>query len=178
MGNRLEEKEVLLSTAIVKVDSSKGQSVLCRLLVDHGSQVSFITQGCFQRLSLQRKVAGKGLTVNGIGGVTKGTLADYVYCDIRPWFDSSFSVTVKMYLLDKITDGEVPSCTVKTEWSELTGLKLVDPSFNQVGQIDMLLGADVYSSLLYDQVNTLRSPDRQLIAQQTVLGWLVSGPAN
>ena len=42
----------------------------------------------------------------------------------------------------------------------------------------MLLGADVYSSLLYDQVNTMRSPDRQLIAQQTVLGWLVSGPAN
>ena len=55
---------------------------------------------------------------------------------------------------------------------------MADPSFNQVGQIDMLLGADVYSSLLYNRVNTLRSPDRQLIAQQTVLGWLVSGPAN
>ena len=96
MGNRLKEKEVLLSTAIVKVDSSNGQSVLCRLLVDHGSQVHFITQGCFQRLGLQRKVAEKGLTVNGIGGVTKGTLTDYVYCDIRPWFDSSFSVTVKI----------------------------------------------------------------------------------
>jgi len=45
---------ILLATAIVDVKNKSGQYVPCRALLDSGSESSFITERCVQRLRLSR----------------------------------------------------------------------------------------------------------------------------
>ena len=45
---------ILLATAIVEVQNKSGQYVPCRALLDSGSESSFITERCVQRLRLSR----------------------------------------------------------------------------------------------------------------------------
>lgn len=59
--------------------------------------------------------------------------------------------------------------------SQLHGLPLADPDFTGSAQIDVLLGADVYSLILEDGFRKGR--EGEPIAQKTTLGWIVSGLA-
>jgi hypothetical protein len=45
---------VLLATAIVEVNTKFNQYIPCRVLIDSGSQMNFITEGCVQKLGLSR----------------------------------------------------------------------------------------------------------------------------
>ncbi|XP_045541894.1 uncharacterized protein LOC123723360 [Papilio machaon] len=52
-------------------------------------------------------------------------------------------------------------------------LPLADPSYLSPSKIDVLLGAEVYCEILKGDV--IKNPTRRLIAQDTILGWIVSG---
>ena len=54
------------------------------------------------------------------------------------------------------------------------GITLADPQFYVPDSIDFLLGADIYGQLL--QPGLRRLLPTLLTAQQTALGWVVSGP--
>ena len=61
-------------------------------------------------------------------------------------------------------------------WDHLRGLDLADPQFHQSGNVDLLLGADIYGQLVLDGV--IRGPPGTPIAQRTVIGWIISGPTD
>jgi len=68
--------------------------------------------------------------------------------------------------------GRIPTEPIpNASWPHLKGLSLVDPNFANPGRIDILLGADVYGTLLRGDIRRASSdvPD-------TSLGWIVSGP--
>ncbi|XP_049886827.1 uncharacterized protein LOC126381382 [Pectinophora gossypiella] len=68
----------------------------------------------------------------------------------------------------------LPNANLKsTNWNYLQNLKLADPNFNVPGPIDILLGADIYSKIIDDGV--LRRDHNSPVAQQTKLGWILSG---
>ncbi|XP_046406361.1 uncharacterized protein LOC124171264 [Ischnura elegans] len=57
---------------------------------------------------------------------------------------------------------------------QLSLYSMVDSLFYKPGTIDLIFGADVYGLLLRQGLQ--RSPHRQIIAQNTALGWVISGP--
>lgn len=80
-------------------------------------------------------------------------------------------VSVEVYIIKSITT-VLPSETIAAiEW--VCGLPLADPQFNTPNKIDMLLGADVYSQIIQEEIK--KGPDNNLVTQKTLLGWVLSG---
>ena len=52
-------------------------------------------------------------------------------------------------------------------------LPLAEPTYNQSGKIDLVLGADSYQDILLS--NIVRRNSGSPIAQETRLGWVISG---
>ncbi|KYN39726.1 hypothetical protein ALC56_05876, partial [Trachymyrmex septentrionalis] len=68
----------------------------------------------------------------------------------------------------------IPSVKIdKTSLSHLDGLQLVDSHFTQPGSIDLLLGADVYGSVINEDL--IKDSPNIPIAQRMVFGWVISG---
>ena len=65
------KQEVLLATVLVYACSNDGQKILCRVLIDPGSQSSFVTRAFVQRLRLKPSLLKSGININGIGGVKR-----------------------------------------------------------------------------------------------------------
>ncbi|XP_070069628.1 uncharacterized protein [Drosophila takahashii] len=67
------------------------------------------------------------------------------------------------------TPRELPD-TVRTQFANIV---LADPNFYRPTGISVVLGADVYPNLI--QPGLLPSSSGRLVAQNTVLGWMLSG---
>ncbi|KAH8289985.1 hypothetical protein KR018_007838, partial [Drosophila ironensis] len=73
--------------------------------------------------------------------------------------------------------GELPSRPVPPEVVEsLPDIQpdMADPSFHQGAPIDILIGADLYPSILLE--GSRRHICCSLLGQETVFGWVLSGP--
>ncbi|XP_015118792.1 uncharacterized protein LOC107042306 [Diachasma alloeum] len=57
---------------------------------------------------------------------------------------------------------------------QLRELQLVDPHFLKPGVIDIIIGADVYGRIIRERIIGFK--ETNLIAQQTIFGWTISGP--
>jgi len=112
---------ILLATAVVDVQNKSGQYVPCRALLDNGSQSSFMTERCVQRLRLSRTQTHA--SIQGISNVNTATLD----CAI----------------LSNITGTMTPSSKLDTSsWMLPKDIKFADEQFKQPGGIDLLIGAD------------------------------------
>jgi len=76
-------------------------------------------------------------------------------------------------VLPKLTVYAGVSSLAIREWPHLRGLELADPDFAAADKIDLLLGADVYASILGAGVR--KGGAREPVAQQTSIGWIISG---
>lgn len=61
----------------------------------------------------------------------------------------------------------------RKNWKHIDDVILADPHFDSPGKIDMILGAEVVAKILVDNIR--RGPPRSPLAQQTELGWILSG---
>ncbi|XP_041981020.1 uncharacterized protein LOC121734443 [Aricia agestis] len=96
-----------------------------------------------------------------------------VSLSIQSRVDPQFKVELKAYVLSNITS-YLPERHVKSiEWVDLQALPLADPKFNVPNKINLLLGADIYSTILKKGIK--KSPSGTLCAQNTTLGWIISG---
>lgn len=165
-------KQVLLPTAVVKVESKTGQYRSVRALLDQGSQASFVTEATVQGLGLKKTSAN--LTISGVGGSQRSTSSRAsVVLKVQSVTDPSFKMELKCYVLTNITSVLPERKVTVSEWVQLKDLCLADPNFDSPNKIDVLLGAEVYSKILKDGV--LKGPAGSPVAQCTALGWIVSG---
>ncbi|XP_063923045.1 uncharacterized protein LOC135137352 [Zophobas morio] len=164
---------VLLSTARVAVLSSRGFPQIFRVLLDSASQSSFITSKAFHKLGLPKKRTS--ILVHGLGSTSTRTPHGATTFSIRPTDKTFPEIQVDAYILPKICD-PLPSTHISSQhWSHIkSNLPLADPEFASPGHIDMLLGADVFSSLfLGNKISGhLGEPD----AIQTIFGYVLMGP--
>ena len=65
---------------------------------------------------------------------------------------------------------------MNVEWDHLSNLELADPDFRTPAQIDLLLGAEVFASILRDGRRT--GPRGTPSAINTCLGWVLFGKIN
>ncbi|CAL8128699.1 unnamed protein product [Orchesella dallaii] len=163
----------LLATAIVRVGGNTGDQ-LCRVLVDGGSSTSFITSACAKRLGLQVKPADTEIT--GLSASSVGSATGVCAFVMKPHFKSNLSYQVDALIMSQITSKLPTQSFSAASFTHLHDLQLADPQFHTSSPVDILLGSDIFWTLLE---NEKRCGFRnQPIAVKTTLGWLVAGPYN
>lgn len=167
---------VLLATALIKVKNGDGwnDSNLLRALIDQGSMSSFITENAVQRLRLPRMA--DTTKIKGIGGTNTRAVKGCTTLVFSARYPSSFQTSTEALILNKLTS-ELPDKNYfgsGNDWPHLNELVLADPNFRQMGKIDVILGAEVFTEiLLAGLIKSKISPGP--MAQETELGWIISG---
>lgn len=90
---------------------------------------------------------------------------------IFPRFESNFTLQTKAVVLPKLTK-IAGNLSAKNDFEFLNNLTLADLSFLKHSEIDIILGAAEYANVI--KMGLMKS-DKNLIAQNTELGWNVSG---
>lgn len=171
-GRQTRSVPVLLATAIVSVQSKVGIVHHLRALIDNGSQSSFITERAVQLLNL-KKIPSK-TQVYGLGRCDAGTSVSHTKFIIGSLRDPLFALQMEALVMPKLSS-LIPSENIDVRaWKHLTGIELEDPEFFEPRSIDILIGANIYSSIILDgtKIGDRGTP----LAQQTVFGWILTGP--
>ncbi|XP_073964431.1 uncharacterized protein [Choristoneura fumiferana] len=89
--------------------------------------------------------------------------------------DNNYKLKCTAYVIKQVTE-ILPVKKLNNEnWLQLHGLPLADPTYNNPGKIDLLLGVNVYTDILMNGV--IKGKPGSPLAQQTALGWIISGGA-
>lgn len=161
------ELAVLLATAITNVQIGC-EMTKCRALCDSGSHLNLITKNCAKRIGA-RPVPCNQL-VRGIGNMAGVRLNKKVILSIYPWFNEQITFTIDFLII-----AELP---MQVPYREICGINvpshitLADPNFRIPGNIDLLLGADVWSRIIGSKIYTL---EHGAIIQETKFGFIVLG---
>jgi len=164
---------VLLATAQVKVLDSVGNYTKVRALIDPGSEISLVTERLVQQLRLTRRKSS--IQIIGIGQLSNKTKG-IVNLHLKPHFTSDVEEIISAHILNKLTTLLPLTRVTERSWPHLRGIELADPRFSVPGSIDIILGADIYGQII--QKGILRGPSNSPIAQNTVFGWIISGPTS
>lgn len=164
-------KTVLLTTALVKAKSRDGSYQLVRALLDQGSQGTFVTESTVQFLGLRKTPSRQ--TVIGVGGEKSATAKSTVILQLRSRIDPTVQINVKAFVLKSVTALLPATKVTRVDWLDLGDDDLADPEYDRPNKIDVLLGAEVYSQVIQEGIK--RNLGGTLLAQDTKLGWILSG---
>lgn len=158
----------LLATAMVFITDRYGREVPCRAFLDAGSTVSFITVDLADKLKLpKQKVFTIIDGINGTESLNKHQVTTTVSSRL-----SNYNVEVDLLVTRKIT-GDMPQQSILLDESKLPiNYELADPSYNQTGQIDILLGAEIFYEVFDGNKITLSDG---LFAYPTHFGLIIAG---
>jgi len=142
--NARSNHRIILSTALIHAYDKTGSLMPCRALLDCGSQASFISQSYLNALGIQSR--SLNISITGINdAVTKASQMAQVKIKSRV---DSFSETLNCIVIDRITD-KLPAYTHKRRDFEIPrNIKLADPKFNVSADVDILIGAELFWSIL------------------------------
>ncbi|XP_055591485.1 uncharacterized protein LOC129743475 [Uranotaenia lowii] len=164
-----ENATIFLSTALVRILDRHGNYHLARALLDSGSQSNFISESLCQHLDLKRNKIN--LPICGIGQATVN-----VHYKVHAKITSRFNqieFTLDCLVLPKLTVC-LPSRNVNiSDWKMPRNISLADPKFNITHGIDLLIGAELFFSLL--ESHQILLGEGLPLLQRTVLGYVVSG---
>ncbi|UYV69371.1 K02A2.6-like [Cordylochernes scorpioides] len=136
-----------------------------------GSQSSFVHQDLHHHLTVP--VHKVNAQIYGINDTRGEHVKQMVACSVESLTESVWTIPIKALVVTRMT-GTLPSrdlrIPVPSSWK---ALPLADPQFETSGRVDVILGADVYGSLLLPEFKY--DEKTQLCAQKTRLGWIISG---
>ncbi|XP_018374037.1 PREDICTED: uncharacterized protein LOC108768190, partial [Trachymyrmex cornetzi] len=161
--------KIFLSTAIVNVYDCHGHPHGCRVLLDSGSQLNFITQKLANKLRLNHRALNMSIC-----GVAEGTFESKEVVNIS--FRSrtnKYTNQLDCIILPKITQDLPQEFCPMSEFRIPSNIILADPSFNIPNEIDLLIGAQMFWQLVC--VGQIKSCKAHPTLQKTKLGWVISG---
>ncbi|KAH9629138.1 hypothetical protein HF086_008587 [Spodoptera exigua] len=165
----VDDEELLLTTLSINVRCSDGTYITLRALLDQGSQISLISENAVQRLGLQRR--RYNASVSGIGSGASQSKG-LVSIDCQSIY-GDYNFTTEALVISRVASN-LPSVQFKKQsWPHLQHLQLADPEYNVSKPIDLLLDVSIYSQIIMDGL--IKGPSQAPIAQQTALGWILSG---
>lgn len=132
--------ESMLSTAIIDVLDSQGNKLSARVLLDPGSQASFITENLFNKLNVTSKSVN--ISVVGISRSTSSAtrVAKINFQSRFMKFNSSLNC-----IITKVITNKIPSVSLNPRIIRIPkGLVLADPKFYASSEIDILIGVDSF----------------------------------
>nr|CAH7752297.1 unnamed protein product [Callosobruchus chinensis] len=165
-----ENRQILLSTALIEVQDSDDNWNVARALLDSGSQSCYITEALCSKLNLNKSkidFAVSGLNNNVFAIKSKSSVR---FRSTR----ENYTRTISCYILPTIT-GVIPNVPINTvELNIPSNISLADPSFCEPCGIDILIGAELFWELLLN--NEIRLGKGLPILHKTKLGYIISGP--
>ena len=169
-ATKIMSSHVLLSTAEVLIADSSGTHHKARILLDSASQSHFITKQFFSKLNLPKQIID--INVSGIGKAS----SNITHCASITLHSkyTNYSTSLSCLLIDTITDDIPYQSFPKTLISIPQGINLADAHYNESRPIDLLLGANIFWTLITN--GYIKLDHNGPILKNTVLGWILSGP--
>ncbi|XP_047996324.1 uncharacterized protein LOC125234163 [Leguminivora glycinivorella] len=174
MASQAMKPKVLLATAIIRVLDSSGRYQEARALLDGGSESTFISESCVQRLGLERfkpddPITGLGCTpITGCRGAVNLTMT--------PRLTDQPVLVTTANVLNKISYN-LPGYSLPAQLADnYRGLDLADEQFFVSREIDILLGEDLLCDIVLS--GRIKIHDHIPRVTKTVFGHVLSGPVN
>ena len=165
---------VLLSTACVILESSTGQRISVRALLDSGAEESFLTEHVAQALSLRRKATNT--VVSGVGGEPTVVAKNAVKVILKSEHNTEFKFEFSALVLRKLT-ALLPRSEIRRQaWPHLEGLQLADPHFGAPARVDCILSSAAYAAAILPGVK--KGIAGTPVALHSVFGWVLMGSIN
>nr|CAH7755629.1 unnamed protein product [Callosobruchus chinensis] len=158
------EPQILLSTAniLIKDGSNRWHEQWLATQFYHYKAMS----------QLRLDSTDAGIPVIGVGNSTT-RIAKRVRTEIKS-LNNDYSVKLTFLVLDEITECMPNFPFNKTELKIPKTVKLADSNFYLSSTIDILLGAGIFFDLLCS--GRIKLGENLPVLQQTLLGWIISGP--
>ena len=175
MSDETSFAPALLPTALVDILAPDGTKHCVRALIDQGAQCSMINTEVAKSLKLITKPAY--VAVTGVGGVTSAYAHGRVTFDIVSRCNPEVQIAVDALILSRVTNYVSSHRRFGEEWTHLEVLLFADDYTDECRKIDIILGSDVHAKILLGDIR--KSADHNAmapIAQNTTLGWIISGP--
>jgi len=162
---------IMLSTSLINVQNKEGKWHRCRAVLDSGSQLNFITNECAKRLGLSQSINDQQC-ISGVGTMASSVSLSYsaVICSRV----NEYQLNAILYALPVIVNtlpSQMIDCSQLTLPKHIKN-KLADLNFHVPGNIDLLLGSEVFFNIL----GTERwSFSDHASLHHTQFGWIVAG---
>ena len=170
------QASVLLMTCYVQVEAPDGSLVRARALLDSASSASFVSERLTQGLSLPR--SHQNAQIAGVAGLVKSSpLQSIASFNVVTSCPPGEKISLTAVVVPRVTC-DLPLCPIpfSLKWSHISGLQLADPDFGVPSKIDLLLGAEVFASVV---LHGRRSgPPGSPTAFETKFGWALTGNTN
>ena len=168
-------KVILLKTALAEVSDPRDSTRVkwVRIVLDSGSQKSYLTQQVKDSLSLP-VVDQQRLSIAAFGssrGRPKECKVVRLAVNTKSGARQLLELFVVPHICDPLTNQTTSICTEK--YSHLAQLDLADLSPDGALEVDMLIGSDYYWEFVTGE--TIRGPEGP-VAVGTTIGWVLSGP--
>ncbi|XP_070530017.1 uncharacterized protein [Cardiocondyla obscurior] len=163
---------VLLATAWISVVGPSGRELRVRALIDQGSEMTFVSESVANLLRLKRVRCP--VTISAVGGKNAGTYKFATRVVISSVENRAPSLEILALILPKLTSYSPRCASGLQSLSHLRGLKFADVDPTNGEPINMILGADIYSEIILEGLK--KGAPGQLIAQNSIFGWILSGP--
>ncbi|XP_059222451.1 uncharacterized protein LOC131996706 [Stomoxys calcitrans] len=164
-------KGVLLGTAMVKI-CHNGLDYLARALVDSGSEGTFISEKLFNQLKLPFK--RMSASISGLNNTISASVQKECRFKLNSIVDPNFEVWASALVVPHLS-GSLPSRTFHpNSLVDLPDIPFADPRFYESSKIDLLLGGDILPFIMLSGIR--REVCGSLLAQETVFGWILTGP--
>ncbi|XP_066590509.1 uncharacterized protein [Prorops nasuta] len=161
--------QIMLSTALINVLDKRGKIQRARVLLDSGSQINLITKSFARKLGIESK--GVNISIRGVNGFCC-PVTEMTKVELRSRLNS-YDTIIECFITERITE-KIPCCTIATETYKLPrNIRLADPTFNVSGEVDMLIGAEVFWTLLC--VGQIHATPNHPMLQKTRLSWILAG---
>ena len=125
-----------------------------------------------QSLGLQRTPVTTAIT--SVGGEPTAVSRGRVDVIIKSTRNSTFSLKFLGLVLKKLTTMFRHRHSISNaKWPYLENIDLADPDFGRAAKVDCILSTEVCAALVMDGLR--RGPEGTPIAQNTQLGWVITG---
>ncbi|GFX27443.1 integrase catalytic domain-containing protein [Trichonephila clavipes] len=162
-------KCVLLNTFMIFVKSADGYRIKLRGLLDNASTICVVREDIARKLGFKFRSANQSIT--GINGITQSSkYSANIEVSNR---DYTFARNVQFSLLPKITDAIPVSKLNISDLNIPASIELADSNFHMPGQIDILIGSELFFEILNPEQYYLQ--EGNVILQNTKFGYLVTG---
>ncbi|XP_044573414.1 uncharacterized protein LOC123257658 [Drosophila ananassae] len=158
-----------LPTAMVNVRNANGDLVACRLLLDTGSELSYISERCIQTLGLARTPSR--ILVTGISSTKADTTRGCSTISIQSRI-SQDQLVVQSHVLGKITSSLERQTIDASVLLVFNDLQLADSQFSTNAPIDILLGSEHVWSVITGR--KIYDDKGKLIAISSIFGWVIT----
>lgn len=166
----LHRNPLIATVSLSAQGTNTDRFIEIRALLDNGSQFNFITKRMVDNLKLP--VQKTKITVSGIG---PNSTPIRQYADVNLFSRCTpYKIKTPCLIVDQIITSLIPQQFFEiNSWNLSSKLRLADPGFNIPGEIDLLLGLDVFWQILENQTYRL-SPELPRL-QKTKFGWIIAG---